>query len=154
MKTLILATSKAVVTSKTAFIIALVVFFAVLLSLLIGCKTQLDPAGVYHGDTFLFNADQTIGEAGSSLNAFVTWELQNRARLTNKLHSITVAADAIRLNAPVWFTNAVAIRNAYSNAVALSQGPVTIGTTSNALSLTTSTLKSQALSASALTNSF
>ena len=125
-------------------------FVGLLLIGVFGCRTQLDPAGVYHGDKFLFLADKTIGDAGDSLNQFVTWELQNRARLTNKLHSITVAADAIRVNSPLWFTNAVNARNVYSNSVALVKGPATISAASNALHLQITQLNSQKLSAQAL----
>jgi hypothetical protein len=144
---------KAPTGTKLAAAIAGLFFISVIISIPMGCKTSLAPGGVYKGDTFLFNADLTIGDSGKALDEFVTWEMQNRSRLTNKLHAVTVAADAIRINAPMWFTNAVTARNTYSNAVALARGAGTITTASNALGASVTQLQTQTLSTRALVNS-
>lgn len=144
---------KTIISAKVSALIAGVLLLGVIVSLPLGCKTNLDPAGVYHGDTFLFNAERVIGDSGEALNNFVTWEMNNRSILTGKLHSVTVAADAIRLNAPLWFTNATISRDVYSNSVALRQGAGTIAAASNALNANITQLQTQTLSTRALTES-
>lgn len=122
-----------------------------MLWLVAGCKTKLDPAGAYHGDTFLFTADRTIVDSKDALSGFLTWEMQNRSQFTNNLREITHIADTIRINAPFWFSNAVIARNAYSNAAALRLSTVSL--TSNALVANISQLQAQTLSLRAVTNS-
>lgn len=123
-----------------------------------GCKTTrkttLDPAGPYHGDTFLFNADRVIVDSKEDISAFLKWELQNRPALVEKkLQTVTATADTIRSNAPLWFRVAVQSRNQYSNAVATASGPSTVTASSNSLQSAISSLETQTLSTRAITNS-
>lgn len=118
----------------------------------VGCRTTLDPSGAYGTNTFLFNADRVIVESKDDLSAFLVWEQQNRSVLAaKKLTGVTTTADAIRVNAPLWFKVAVETRNAYSNAWATGSSSVTA--TSNSLALAITSLKTQTLSTHAITNS-
>jgi len=74
---------------------------------------DLDPAGAYQGDTFLYQADLTITTSYSLLNGFVSWEYQNRALLAGT-PQVTKAADNIRAQAKQWFASAHALRAAYA----------------------------------------
>lgn len=80
--------------------------------LLAGCGT-LDPTGVYQGNKGLYAADLTIATPYDTLDKFLQWELQYRPLLVSK-PEIKKVADNIRMNAPMWFTNAVALRDAYA----------------------------------------
>lgn len=140
-------------TLKLAFLLAIpaLVFFTP------GCKQTLAPGGAYSTiDTntgqalgeFVFLIDKSLVDSKDSLTAFLGWELAMRGSLTGGLHSITVAADQIRLQAPLWFTNAYNLRSNYlwirANAPELAPGA------SNNLQSAASQLKSQAITASAL----
>ena len=82
---------------------------------------SLDPAGVYHGDQVLYNADLALGSSYDVLHGFVEWEFQNRAALTNT-PAIRRAADQVRDSAPAWFGSALALRDAYqANPTAMNQ---------------------------------
>lgn len=79
---------------------------------LLGCRS-LDPNGIYAGDKILYTAERTTRGAYDTLNAFVSWELENRAALADR-PEITQAADAIRRNARQWIDDAIAMRDAYA----------------------------------------
>jgi hypothetical protein len=79
-----------------------------------GCsKTTLSPTGAYQGDTFLYEADQTLLFDKAALDTFVSWEYQNRATITNQWPQVTVAADKVRAEAPQWFALAGIARASY-----------------------------------------
>lgn len=86
-----------------------VMFFSV------GCasKVDLDPAGAYHSDAFLYSTDLAITSSYTVLDTFVTWEYTNRALLAST-PQVTKAADRIRANAKQWFASAHALRAAYA----------------------------------------
>lgn len=83
----------------------------------VGCqsKADLDPAGVYHGDNFLYQTDLTITSSYQVLDTFVNWEYTNRPLLASQ-PGATKAADRIRANAKQWFASAHALRAAYAAA--------------------------------------
>lgn len=81
-------------------LVALAAFSFALFS---GCQTKLDPAGVYAGDTFLYNSDATIRLVKTGLNEFVKWEFEHRQQITNTWPQVTIAADKIRSEAPGMF---------------------------------------------------
>lgn len=85
-------------------------------SISVGCvgKADLDPAGVYAGDSFAYNADKTITESYAALDTFVKWEFTHRAALS-KWPQIRKAADDVRANAKVWIDSAILLREAYRN---------------------------------------
>lgn len=74
-----------------------------------GCR-NLDPAGVYHGDTLLADADQAINDSYDIVELFVSTEFQNRAVVPL---AVTQAADAVRANYPKALRGAFAARKAY-----------------------------------------
>lgn len=118
-----------------------------------GCRSTLDVSGPYKGDTFLFNADKVIVDSKHDLSGFLVWEQINRTRLAaNHLQTVTASADAIRMNAPMWFSNAVSARNLYSNSVASRLPPAMIASSSNALFGSVTALQTQTLVTRALTN--
>lgn len=84
------------------------------LAFLSACGT-LDPSGPYKGNKVLYDADQVIATSYDLLHTFVTWEFQNRAALASQ-PEVTKYADYIRVNAPKWFTTAVALRDTYKTA--------------------------------------
>lgn len=114
-----------------------------------GCATKLDSAGVYAqpngGGMFLFTVDKTLVDSKETLYAFVNWELQNRPTIPP---AVTKAADTIRDQAPLWFTNAYNLRAAYVTLMNVNS-PQTI-TASNNLASATSLISAQATAASAL----
>jgi len=121
-----------------------------------GCATQIDPAGVYgpsgefgtNNNFFILSVDKTLGDSKQTLNAFVTWELQNRPSLPA---SVTKVADTIRDEAPLWFTNAYIAR---SNYVFLwRSNPGAASAASNVLQASVSQISAQAAASSAITNS-
>lgn len=137
---------------RIAAVVAFIVAVIVLSLSFSGCGTKLAPEGPYHGDTFLFTADKVLVDSKDDLSGFLKWEMQNRSVLaSNKLQSVTAAADTIRTNAPLWFKVAYDSRNNYSNAMALRLPTVT--QTSNSLAQSITLLQSQTLSTRALTNS-
>jgi len=140
-----------------------ILFLAAIPALLLftpACNMTLAPGGAYSTvDTnsgqalgpFIFGVDKTLVDSKDVLVTFLSWEEQNRASLTGKLHSVTVAADAVRLDAPLWFTNAWNLRSNYlwirKNAPSLAPGA------SNNLQSAVTQLSSQAATATALKNS-
>jgi hypothetical protein len=116
------------------------------------CKTpNLDPAGVYRSNVFLYNSDHTLDAAASSLDAFVLWEMQNRASLaSNHMEAVTVAADAVRTNAPTWFAVAQAARSAYTNLWLTMPTSSAAQTASNTLALQVISIQNQATAAKAV----
>ncbi len=80
-----------------------------------GCKTNLDPAGDYHGDAVLYNADSAITSAYDVLHTFVKWEDDNRGLLLD-LPEVTKAADYVRDHARSWISTALTLREAYAKA--------------------------------------
>lgn len=125
------------------------------------CKQTLAPGGAYSTiDTntgqalgpFVFAMDKTLVDSKDTLTAFLTWELQNRGSLTGGLHSVTVAADQIRLQAPAYFTNAYNLRSNYLWIVA--NAPAQVAAASNSFSVTVSTIQALSSSSGALTNAF
>jgi hypothetical protein len=96
------------VTSFALFIIAVIIA-----PNLVGCKTVLDPAGVYQGDTFLYNVDKTISLNKLALTTFVKWEMDNRPTILAQYPAITVTADKVRAEAPKWFAVVGQARQSY-----------------------------------------
>lgn len=130
-----------------------IIAFAFLL--LSGCgKSTLSGTGVYGTNQFLFEAEKAVDDSKDALSGFLSWEELNRSILaSNNLQSVIKAADSIRVNAPLWFTNAVTACNLYSNAVALAQDAATIVNTSNSLAANITLLQTETMSARAITNS-
>lgn len=81
--------------------LAIITAFAVML--VAGCATKLSPTGVYQGDAFLYQIDQTIVFQKAVLQTFVKWEYDNRGEITNRWPAVTIAADKVRAEAPKWF---------------------------------------------------
>lgn len=75
-----------------------------------GCGT-LAPDGPYKSDKVLYGADQTIVSSQRAVQAFVTWEMQNRSVLPVE---VSRAADSIRENAKQWIQSAINLREAYA----------------------------------------
>lgn len=144
-------------TSLLLEVIAFIIFAIILILLSLsstGCRKTLSGSGVYGSNKFLYDADHVIVSSKSDMDAFLTWEMNNRATLAQqKLQSVTIAADSIRTNAPLWFVVAIQTRNAYSNAWYLAAPPQTQSDTSNALESAITTLQTQTLATRALTNS-
>lgn len=94
-------------------LIALLALTAGLMSFT-GCNNQqLAQPGPYNGDTFLFNADQTISTTFKTLEVFVKWEYSNRALLV-EYPEVKKAADKIRSNYSLWKSSSFALRDAYA----------------------------------------
>lgn len=74
---------------------------------------KLDPAGVYQGNQFLFEADMAITTSYDVVHTFVKWELENRQVLAVKWPEIGKAAVRLRKNYKGWHTSALALRDAY-----------------------------------------
>ncbi len=91
----------------------LLIILALGLAGLSGCATKIDPAGAYHGDTILYNADNVITSAYDVLHTFVKWEADNRTALS-ELPEVTKAADYVRDHARSWISTAIALREAYA----------------------------------------
>lgn len=127
-----------------------------IVSLTPACNKTLAPGGAYStSDTnnealgqFVFLVDKTLVDSKDTIEAFLGWELENRSSLTGNLHSVTVAADQIRMEAPLWFTNAFNLRSNYlwirANAPALAPGA------SNTLKSAVTQLSTQAETTKAL----
>lgn len=77
-----------------------------------GCGS-LDPAGVYHSDRILYEAESNIAVSYQVIQSFVAWEKENRAALA-AWPEIRGAADVMRAQAPRWFQTAHAWRDAYA----------------------------------------
>lgn len=90
---------------------ALIIPFIVIV--LLGCSTQLDQTGPYHGDQALYAAHQTITTSYTVFDAFLKFELANRQALT-ATPEVTKLADDIRLHARDWFATAEALTDAYA----------------------------------------
>ena len=78
-----------------------------------GCKTKLDPAGVYHGDTILYDADKIIVTAHENFVELYRWEKKYREVLPVE---VSRAADFCRLNEEKWIRSAIALRETYKSA--------------------------------------
>lgn len=79
-----------------------------------GCA-HVDPAGVYAGDSFLFNSEQAIVTAKESLDVTVKWEHNNR-KLLSGTPAVTKGVDVIRARAPEAFASANRLVAAYKAA--------------------------------------
>lgn len=75
-----------------------------------GCKTHLAEGGVYQGDTFLYQAENTINTAHDTFRDFLVWEKQYRDILPVE---VSRAADQIRMNEQKWIASANALHDAY-----------------------------------------
>lgn len=78
--------------------------FGIFITVLIvgACTLKPAPGGPYEGKQFLFDMDRSIDNSFSTLDAFMSWELQNHAYLMTSSPSIFVAEEMIRTNAPLW----------------------------------------------------
>lgn len=77
-----------------------------------GCgKTTLAPAGVYHEDKVLYQAEKAITTTYKSFETFLKWETQYRTVLPVE---VSRAADTIRINAKKWIDSAGNLRDAYA----------------------------------------
>jgi hypothetical protein len=95
--------------------IKLIIIATLLLGLLAfpGCvKRQLDPAGVYQGDSYLFQTELSINTSYEVIHTFVKWEKDNRDIL-RQWPEVKKAADRMRAGAPDWFKTANAAHDAY-----------------------------------------
>jgi hypothetical protein len=100
-----------------------------------GCGTAptLDPAGAYAGQPELFAIDTTLADSKDALTSFLTWESDNHEKVLGTWAGVTQAADAIRTNAPAWFTNAYNFRASYvALRAALQPDPARLAAASNA----------------------
>jgi hypothetical protein len=94
--------------------ITLILFAFVGLFVLPACKTAtLDQSGVYKGDTFLYQTDQTIGTVFNFFQTYVSWEYNNRAILSAR-PEVKQSADYIRTNVKQWRDSSLALRDAYA----------------------------------------
>ncbi len=82
-----------------------------------GCGT-LDPAGVYHGDKLLYDAELAIPTSKDILQSFVKWEYDNRSALAGR-PEIRKSADNVRAHAKQWIQTAINLTESYkTNATA------------------------------------
>jgi hypothetical protein len=96
----------------------LLLLFSVCSVGLSGCKTApLDPAGIYHSDETLHQADVAITSAYTVFDSFLAFEYQNHAALTAQ-PQVTAFAQKLRRESPQWFRSAIALRDAYAHAPA------------------------------------
>jgi hypothetical protein len=96
-------------------VVTVIVFAIAMLGigLAAGCaKTTLAPNGVYQGDTFLYQAENTINIAHDSFKTFLQWETTYRSVLPVE---VSHAADYVRLNEQKWISSANALHDAYKN---------------------------------------
>lgn len=91
-----------------------------------GCKTTLAPGGVYQGDTFLYNMDETIVQSKGALQRFIKWEYDNRATITNTWPQVTIAADKIRAEAPAAYALAGLARTSYIQVKSALSPPIVV----------------------------
>lgn len=70
-----------------------------------GC-TSLQPGA----DPLVVNAERTIEISRATLDAFVRWEFNNRAKCPKEVQE---AAERIRQHAPEWFNRAMRLKLAY-----------------------------------------
>lgn len=110
------------------------------------CSTPtIAPGGDYSGDPFLVGVDESLVQSKAELGGFLSWLQQNRDLLAKNNMSVLVAGERIRTNAPLWFTNAYALRGAFIAA--------RTDLNSNLLNGAISQLQAQAASTTAITNS-
>ena len=78
------------------------VFSAVLVVGIWGCATSsnLAPGGVYNGDPYLYNIDQTIVTTYDSIDQYLVWETENQTFVKTNLPLVFTSANIIRKNAP------------------------------------------------------
>lgn len=82
---------------------------AVLCLVLAGCFATLQPGA----DPVVVNAERTIEMARVTLDGFVRFEFNNRARLDATAPAVGAAAEKIRRHAPEWFARALRLKQAY-----------------------------------------
>ena len=70
-----------------------------------GCAT-LNPSA----DPLVVNSERTIAIAKETLNAFVSFEFNHRAKCPKE---VQLAAETIRREAPAWFARAMKVKLAY-----------------------------------------
>jgi hypothetical protein len=130
---------------------ALGIFSGVMLS---GCgTTSLDPAGYYAGMPEVFALDETLANSKDAMDGFLEWEAANHEVIETKWPDVTKAADAIRTNAPTWFSNAESLRGAYVELRASAKaGSAPLIVASNAFAAEVSLIEAHAGSLSAITN--
>lgn len=78
--------------------------------LLVGCAS-LTPGS----DPVVVNAERTIEMARVTLDSFVRFEFNNRARLDTTAPAVGAAAEKIRQHAPEWFARALRLKAAYKH---------------------------------------
>ena len=88
---------------------------ASLLAILVGCATNdnLDKSGKYNGDTYLYNADNTIVNSYNIVDSFLIWELSNNDYIKTNLPDVFAAANKIRKDAPVVLSTISLVRSKY-----------------------------------------
>lgn len=75
-----------------------------------GCAHNLAPDGVYQGDKFLYESENTINTFHDTAREFLIWEMNARAVLPVE---VSRAADFIRKNEEGWLNTAHAAHDAY-----------------------------------------
>lgn len=112
-----------------------------------GCATKanLDPAGAYNGDTYLYNIDETIVNSYNLVDTFLVWEEQNNAYIKVNLPSVFSEANTIRVTTPPYIKTIKLFRDAYVNLKG-STNTAAFATVSNNLQNATSQLSTQASS--------
>lgn len=77
-------------------------FSAILAIGIWGCatKSNLAPNGVYNGDPYLYNIDQTIVTTYDSIDQYLVWETENQTFVKTNLPLVFTSANIIRKNAP------------------------------------------------------
>ena len=142
------------------------IFSALLLvSLIFGCATSkdLDPAGIYHSDAYLYNADSAIVAAYSTVDAFLTFEYQNNSYIKTNCPAVFNIANDIRDKMPTVLKDVSKARNLYikylgntnestANLILATNTLDNAITEINAISLTAATAASQTPIAAAFTN--
>ena len=79
-----------------------------------GCATpKLQAGGAYSGKAELYRVDLAITSAYQVFDAFLAFEHANRASLGSDVQK---SAAVIRESAPLWFSTAIALRDAYAAA--------------------------------------
>lgn len=95
---------------KLTIYLTCIVLSALILS---GCKTQLDPNGIYKSDVYLYNIDSTILALYDISDAFVTWEYQNNDYLKTNSPVVFNLANQVRKNMPNILKNIKTGRDLY-----------------------------------------
>ena len=125
-----------------------------------GCATtsSLQSGGVYSGDPFIYNADNTILTTYNILDAFLIFETQNEQFIKTNEPAIFSAANIIRQNAPAALSDISKARQFYltysknTNTVLVAQAQVGLTSAISELQNQTTNVSPTVTSTPAFTN--